>query len=227
MLVGAAQLSAQVLTAVTSNNIAFGHQQNSFTAPQPQTIRVLSSPSGQPFTATATTTGGGNWLLANFSTSATGTTGTSTQDIQVSVSPLGLVTGTYSGQIAVNIADANPDIIGVPGSQIVAGTTPNPFYAIHPKARLGDKVSTPFQRGVAFAVVIVTAGVLTWMGMRNRQCGWNRQRSNTILDVFETWATTNAEMSALSNDRNRSYAREGAFDARGFSVRAQRRIPEE
>ncbi len=113
LLAGAAQLSAQVQTAVTANVVSFSHQQNSLTAPQPQTIRVLSNPTSVSYTATATTNVGGTWLLVNGSTTATGTTGGATQDFSVGVQPLGLAPGNYSGTIAVNITGATVNTIQV------------------------------------------------------------------------------------------------------------------
>jgi hypothetical protein len=68
---------------------------------------------------------------------------------------------------------------------------------------LRDKVSVTFQLGVAFGVAIATAVVLTWMGIRNQQSGWRRQRSNTILDILYAWAAANAEMRITTSEAPR------------------------
>jgi uncharacterized protein (TIGR03437 family) len=160
LFAGAAQLSAQVLTAVTANILSFSHQQNSLTAPQPQTVRVLSSPSGQAFTATATTNNGGSWLLVNGSLSTGGTTGAvGQQDIQVAVQTLGLPPGNYSGTIVVNVTGATPNTIQVfllvsAQPQVVASPS-----AVFLDAQAGTSASQPLLLASTGAATTWTAAV--------------------------------------------------------------------
>jgi uncharacterized protein (TIGR03437 family) len=159
MLAGAGQLAAQVGTALTSNNLSFAHQQSSLTAPQPQTVRVLSNPTSLSFTATATTNTGGAWLLVNGATTATGTTGAVSQDLQVSISPLGLPGGSYTGTITVNVAGASPNIIGVSltvstAPQVVI--SPNSLFL---QAQAGTQTSTLVTVNSTGAAIPFTASV--------------------------------------------------------------------
>jgi uncharacterized protein (TIGR03437 family) len=125
LLVAAGQLAGQTAnTALTSNSLQFSHQQNSLTTPPAQSVRVFSAPSSLTYTASAVTNGGGTWLLVNGLTTASGVTGQLSQDLQISVNPAGLVAGTYTGTVSVNVAGAAANLIGV---TLTVSTAPQVF----------------------------------------------------------------------------------------------------
>jgi hypothetical protein len=68
--------------------------------PAAQTLSVASTGS-LGFTATATTTSGGNWL------SATPNSGTTPTNLNISVNPAGMVAGTYSGNVTISSTGAS------------------------------------------------------------------------------------------------------------------------
>lgn len=51
-----------------------------------------------------------------------------------------------------------------------------------------------FHASVAYGIVICTVAFMGWMSVRNKRSGWQRQRSNTLIDLLYTWAAANAEM---------------------------------
>jgi hypothetical protein len=160
LVAGSAQLSAQVQTAVTANIVSFSHQQNSLTAPQAQTVRVLSNPSNQPFTVTATTINGGSWLLVNGLTSTSGTTGAVSQDLSIAVQPLGLTPGNYSGTVAVNVSGATT----VNNIQVFLFVSPQPQVTIAPasvflQAQSGTSTSQTVTVGSTGVATTFTAKV--------------------------------------------------------------------
>ncbi len=63
--------------------------------PAQQSVTITSSGAAADFTASASTTSGGNWL------SVSPANGTSTATLQVSVNPAGLASGVYAGAITV------------------------------------------------------------------------------------------------------------------------------
>jgi hypothetical protein len=69
---------------------------------------------------------------------------------------------------------------------------------VHVTLPSDDKLSVTFHLGVAFGIAIATAGVLALMGVKNRQSGWRRQQSNTVLDILCAWAEANAQMRAMA-----------------------------
>jgi uncharacterized protein (TIGR03437 family) len=129
LLSGGSKLTGQApATALTSNDLAFAHQIGT-TAPPPQVIRVISTPTNLQFTATAQTdaptTG---WLLVNGGQTATGTTGAAaTQDLAIQVNPASLVAGTYTGRIIVSVAGAAPNT-----ANVTLTVTSNPQLRISP-----------------------------------------------------------------------------------------------
>jgi hypothetical protein len=51
-----------------------------------------------------------------------------------------------------------------------------------------------FHTTVAYGIVICTVAFMGWMSVRNKRSGWQRQRSNPLIDLLYTWAAANAEM---------------------------------
>ena len=79
-------------------SVAFTHQLG--TTPPAQSVTISAS-SATLFSATATTTSGGNWLLVGGTSAVSGTTGTASATFTASINPSGLVASTYSGTIIV------------------------------------------------------------------------------------------------------------------------------
>lgn len=90
-------------------------------APSAQNVQLTASASAQ-FTATATTSTGGNWLLV---TPASGTAGTSAMTISVGINPAALtVAGAYTGTVTFNSSSVlTPAAVNVTLS-VVAVPTP-------------------------------------------------------------------------------------------------------
>ena len=97
--------SIQVTLAVTGlpaisaspTSISLNYQAGSATIPS-STIQVTGSAASLSFTATASTTSGGNWLSVSPQSGNTGTSGTA---LTVTTSPSSLSAGTYNGTIVV------------------------------------------------------------------------------------------------------------------------------
>jgi hypothetical protein len=51
-----------------------------------------------------------------------------------------------------------------------------------------------FHTPVAYGIVICTVAFMGRMSVRNKRSGWQRQRSNLLMDLLYTWAAANAEM---------------------------------
>jgi uncharacterized protein (TIGR03437 family) len=66
-----------------------------YAGPYPATIVLQTTSDPAPFTASATTTGGGNWLVV------TPSKGTTPASVTVNVNPAGVAPGSYSGQVTV------------------------------------------------------------------------------------------------------------------------------
>ena len=81
--------------------------------PTEQLVSIFSFISGLEFTATATTTRGGNWLLVN------PTNSTAPTSFFVAVDPTGLVPGSYQGEVTVTIPTADPSSQTVPVTLLV------------------------------------------------------------------------------------------------------------
>lgn len=78
------------------------------TAPASQIIPISSSSGQLSFNATSRTSNGGNWLTV------TPTSGSTPQNLVVSVSPGSLIAGTYSGSIVVTAAGAANSPVTIP-----------------------------------------------------------------------------------------------------------------
>jgi len=123
LLAGAQGLWGQAtVITVPTGNLNFAYQQGQSGMPLAQTIRLITTPTAQPFTATASTTSGGGWLFVNGVTQYTGNTGSMGQDLAISVSPAGLAPSPapYSGNILIN---CNGSTVSIVVSLLVA-TTP-------------------------------------------------------------------------------------------------------
>jgi uncharacterized protein (TIGR03437 family) len=84
----------QTLT-VSPSTLNFSYTIGATTNPATQTVQ-LSSSAPAPFTTTATTTGGGNWL------SVTPSSGNTNATLTVAVNVTGLTAGNYTGTVAIN-----------------------------------------------------------------------------------------------------------------------------
>jgi hypothetical protein len=99
--IGTAQVSVTLTIAattrlvVTPNTLAFGFQQGG-TLPSSQSVSVSSTGSAASFTATASTTSGGAWLMVSPSSGMTPAT------LTIAVNPGTLAVGTYTGSVTVS-----------------------------------------------------------------------------------------------------------------------------
>ena len=110
-----------------------------------QNVQLSGTVTGLLYTATATTTDGGNWLqVANGS-------GTMPIAVQVSADPTGLAPGSYQGTITITAPDTNPPVRTVPVSFTV-----DPAAPAHLAAKPGSLTFTLTQ-GSAAAVQTLTA----------------------------------------------------------------------
>ena len=99
------------LTIVTAQGISaspgsfvFNYVIGTVTNPGSQALIITGTGGPVSFTASASTTGGGNWLSISQSS------GTTPQSIALNVNPSGLTPGTYTGQVSV----VAPGILGSP-----------------------------------------------------------------------------------------------------------------
>jgi uncharacterized protein (TIGR03437 family) len=100
---------ADLRLSVSPAALAFDYQPGG-ALPVDQVISVTSTGGSVAFTAAAATTAGGNWLAIS------ATSGTTNQNLTVSVNPVGLTQGTYTGSITIT----SPGVANSP--QIVAVT---------------------------------------------------------------------------------------------------------
>lgn len=101
-------VSGSPMIRLSASNLTFVGQAGQ-SNPQPKTVRVNSTGSALGFNVSTATAVGGNWLSAS---PATGTTG---NDITVSVNTANLISGVYSGTITVTPSEqgAAPQTIAV------------------------------------------------------------------------------------------------------------------
>lgn len=45
-----------------------------------------------------------------------------------------------------------------------------------------------FSLALAYAVAVAVTGMIAWMGRRNQQRGWQRERTDGLTDILTTWA---------------------------------------
>ena len=102
LVAGAAHLAAQPTAQAPaivppSSTLYFNHQIGA-SAPPPQTIRVGTTPANLPFTATSNMP----WVTVNGANSATGTSNSATQEVQIAVNPASFtVAGDYPGTVTL------------------------------------------------------------------------------------------------------------------------------
>ena len=100
-------LQAPMFTSYVTSSINLGGSSGRDLSPQPFTFSLDTDSNEFPYTATVTTTSGGNWLTV---TPASGTVSGSMVTINASVSPQQLVSGTYQGQIQLQ-ANVNGTLV--------------------------------------------------------------------------------------------------------------------
>ena len=110
-IVAAATLSAAPAPVV------FSYQQGS-NVPEAQSLAVSSSGSPLTVSAAATTVSGGNWLQVSPAN------GTTALNLTVSVTPVGMAAGTYTGTITITSLDSTVTPINVPVTLTVAAAAP-------------------------------------------------------------------------------------------------------
>jgi uncharacterized protein (TIGR03437 family) len=93
-------VSALPVLTISQSTLGFAYQPGGV-VPGGQNVSVVSSGTALTFSASATTTSGGNWLLV------TPTSGTAPANLSISVNPAGLGSGTYSGSVTVSSTGAS------------------------------------------------------------------------------------------------------------------------
>lgn len=115
--------------SVSPSTLTFGYQQQIAGPPSPQSLRVSSSGPALNFTAQASTTpAGGTWLGVSPTNANTGISGAT---LSVSINPLGLAIGTYTGQITVSSSGAatSPLVVPVTLTVVAQCAPPQNFYS--------------------------------------------------------------------------------------------------
>ncbi len=113
---------ASPVLSLSQNALTFNHQLGVSTPPV-QTVGVVATDTVRVFTATATTTTGGDWLRLSTATqtSSTSISGFTPLDFSVQVSPAALAPGSYSGTITVESFPVPP--IALPVTLTVSSGT--------------------------------------------------------------------------------------------------------
>ncbi len=121
----------------TPNSLNFGYTLNA-AAPASQTVQITAQgPPGVgtiavfPYTATVTTSAGGNWL------SATPTTGNVPGALTVAVNPTGLAAGSYTGTITVATGSLNGAQTATITVKLTVSAAPTPVVAAVTNAASG------------------------------------------------------------------------------------------
>ena len=170
---GATPVTVNVTLAVNGGTIAATpttltfQQAQGGSAPTAQTINVTGTPGTLNFTvATATTSGGNNWLTA------TPGTGTTPGSISVTASAGSLTTGTYNGSVTITSAGATGSPITVPVTLTVVTAqtiTVNPstltFTAITGQASPSAQTASVSSSGsgASFTATATAANSGTWL----------------------------------------------------------------
>jgi uncharacterized protein (TIGR03437 family) len=121
---GAAQLvtvtlnvTAPAMLSATPAPLAFTYQQGS-AAPSAQALAVNSSGTPVNISVSAATQGGGTWLSVSPSAAAT------TVNLSVSVTPIGLAPGSYSGSVVVTPSDPTVAPLTIPVTLVISQAAP-------------------------------------------------------------------------------------------------------
>jgi hypothetical protein len=147
--------------------LAFIYQQQISGPPSPQTLTVFSSGPTLNFTAQASVTGGTTWLGV---TPANGSAGTSGTTLSVSINPLGLAVGTYTGQVTISApaAATSPLVAPVTLTVVTLCTPPQNFYTdATGTGGFGDAAVSNIQIGQCStqASVQIQSSVAAWLGV--------------------------------------------------------------
>lgn len=145
------------LTVNSQNQIQLSQSGLLFTfqggvAPPAQNVTLTNSAgTGLLFNASASTSDGGSWLAVNSSS------GTTPATLSVTVSPSGLVAGTYSGTVTVSGNGAVNSPQSFPITLIVSGAGPTSRLGVTPTAV--SLFAAPGKISPAPALLMVTSGV--------------------------------------------------------------------
>jgi len=185
---GSADVSATIKATVSGGQLALSASEVSFSAfqggpaPPAQALTISSSPAGLfNWTATATTTSGGNWL------GLSQTSGSGETRVNVTANPTGLGIGTYRGAITVTAS-------GLPGPPrtvpVTLNVTARPVLAVGVSTL--NFTALPGQDPPSQAVAISNTGgeTLEWTATASTSSGGNwlvvsptRGAGNTALQV--------------------------------------------
>jgi uncharacterized protein (TIGR03437 family) len=120
---------------VNPTSLTFTFQTGGST-PAPQGL-ALSATNNIPFTASATTTSGGSWLLVSPGS------GSTPSNLSVSVNPAGLAGGTYNGEITITSAEASNSPVRVPVTFTVTSVVMGNLTVVRHSASFAPTVAVP------------------------------------------------------------------------------------
>jgi uncharacterized protein (TIGR03437 family) len=148
---------------ITASQVALTFQQvaNSTVSPSAQTVNVTSSPTGLPFTVSATAANGGTWLSAAVvSGGSTSSSGTAPASVQVTVSGANsFATGTYTGTVTITSPGAAGSPITIP---VTLNVVPPQNFTVTPGGPLAFNFIIGGTAPAAQQVQISSSGTTTF-----------------------------------------------------------------
>jgi uncharacterized protein (TIGR03437 family) len=104
---------------VAPASLTFSARADDASPPARQSLSVFSNVTATPFTASASTASGGNWL------SVSPASGQTAGSVAVTVNVAGLAPGNYSGQIAIASPNASPTSVAIPVTLTILAVPPS------------------------------------------------------------------------------------------------------
>jgi large repetitive protein len=149
-------VQATATLAATPTQLNFAHRTGT-EAPAAQPIAVTSNTVATPFTASATTASGGNWLSVNPASGTTNAAGGAAANVNVSVNPAGLTPATYTGTVTIR----GQNTVTVAVNLVVSNPTPPAITAVQNAA---SNASTAVSPGLIMAIKGTNLGPATGVG---------------------------------------------------------------
>jgi len=176
--------AAEVSLAAAPASLTFTYQQGG-TQPAAQALAVSSSGGALPFTATASTTNGSNWL------SVTPGSGSTPANLAVAVNTNGLAAGSYSGTVKIASSGAINSPLTVPVTLTIvpaATLVVSPVTLTFPTYQIGGAAPQP-------QTVSVTSNpassVLSFNVVPGAGCAWLALSANSAVTPATITAAVN------------------------------------
>lgn len=182
-------ISSSPWLASSLSPIAFSWQQGATGAPPSQNLTVYSSTgTALSFTASTTTTpAGGTWLSTSPSA---GTTGNPSAILVVSVSPQGLVAGTYQGQITIT-APGSGGPLNIPVTFTI--TPPPPSIVVSP-----TELQFTYQQGATAPLTLPLNGTASYGTLSFTAAASTTPSGGTWLSVSPSGGTLGTAPTTLN-----------------------------